>query len=251
MKEFDAEEIPSEKEIKKQAELDVPLPADNEDFNSLARKLSKSLPRDASVPGDAAALPAWQTKQRGVLRDVLKLKDYQVTAIREASEEKPRVQAVFWRLQMDGAWTVPAVELSAPAAKRTVVLLSDRGRAAMVAEVTKLLDAGNRVLAVDPFYFGESKPYEPRLPMGAVRLGRGRSAVGRSSGPGGGGGAVGGPAASRRAVDADGRRPAHQHHRAGGRRRRAAGRCPRRTSRGDARQSAPGYRQELDVRRKA
>jgi hypothetical protein len=38
-----------------------------------------------------------------------------------------------------------------------VILIGDKGRAALAAEAQRLLSAGKRVIAVDPFYFGESK----------------------------------------------------------------------------------------------
>ena len=62
-----------------------------------------------------------------------------------------------WRLRMDNDWTVPVVELSPPGARSTVLLLADAGRAAAGPRVRELLAAGRRVIAVDPFYFGESK----------------------------------------------------------------------------------------------
>src|SRR6185295_6215170 len=59
-------------------------------------------------------------------------------------------------LKMDRAWTVPAVELAPADPKSTVILIADAGRASAAAEANRLLSEGRRVLAVDPFYFGES-----------------------------------------------------------------------------------------------
>lgn len=42
----------------------------------------------------------------------------------------------------------------------TVVLLADGGRAEAVEAATSLLAEGKRVVAIDPFYLGESKPAE-------------------------------------------------------------------------------------------
>ena len=47
------------------------------------------------------------------------------------------------------------MELSRGEPKGTVLVIADGGRASAVAEVKAQLDAGRRVLAVDPFYFGE------------------------------------------------------------------------------------------------
>src|SRR6185295_9259667 len=41
--------------------------------------------------------------------------------------------------------------------KATVLLFSENGRATLAAQAQKHLDAGHRVIAIDPFYFGESK----------------------------------------------------------------------------------------------
>jgi hypothetical protein len=58
---------------------------------------------------------------------------------------------------MDEAWTVPAVELVRGEPKSTAILVADGGRSSAVAEANRLLEEGNRVLALDPFYLGESK----------------------------------------------------------------------------------------------
>ena len=62
-----------------------------------------------------------------------------------------------WKLRMGEAWSVPAVELSRAGAKGTVIVVHDGGRKAAADAVTKVLSDGKRVLAIDPFYFGESK----------------------------------------------------------------------------------------------
>ena len=45
-------------------ELDVPLPATNEDFHSLALRLSKELPRQPGPPRDKADLKIWRRQHR-------------------------------------------------------------------------------------------------------------------------------------------------------------------------------------------
>ncbi len=173
---FNAREIPSDKELKTPEQLQVPLPEKNEDFHTLALALMKDLPRHADLPKDKAAAAAWQSRLRARLREVVRVKDYPVNAIRFASEARDGLNITWWKLQLGSAWTVPAVEfLPAPAGgkgaagekaranepaddgPKTVILLADSGRSGAADEVAKLLAAGARVLAVDPFYFGESK----------------------------------------------------------------------------------------------
>lgn len=157
VKGFDAKEIPSDKEAKTPQQLEVPLPAKNEDFHTLAVSLAKNLPRDAKIPEDKAAANQWRTAARARLREIVRPKDFEIHPIRQSTEERQGVKAVFWRLQMGAAWTVPAVELSQGTPKKTAIVICDRGRDGAAEEIAKLLSADFRVVAVDPFYFGESK----------------------------------------------------------------------------------------------
>ncbi|MCL4203963.1 MAG: acetylxylan esterase [Pirellulaceae bacterium] len=159
-KSYDAAEIPSDDEVKSEAELAVELPADNADFQSLALQLAASLPRGGEVPDAAAdktAFAAWQTTGRQRLRSIVAAKDYRVQAIASGEAEAAGVKARRWKLMMDGDWTVPAVELVRGEPQRTAILIADGGRAAAAEDAARLLADGYRVVAVDPFYFGESK----------------------------------------------------------------------------------------------
>jgi hypothetical protein len=60
-------------------------------------------------------------------------------------------------LKLGDVWTVPVVEMQSGEPKGTTLLIADGGRKTMTAQVEKLLKEGQRVLAVDPFYFGECK----------------------------------------------------------------------------------------------
>ena len=136
---FDAREIPCEPEVKKAGELAVELPKDNATFTSLARALAADLPR----PGGTVAK----------LRELLRPKEYKVTAGTAAQDS----DATGWKLMMGKDFTVPAVEISPPGAKSTVLLFSENGRASLAATVQKLIADGRRVIAIDPFFYGESK----------------------------------------------------------------------------------------------
>ena len=156
---FDAREIPCSAEVKTKEQLDVPLPQPNADFNSLALALSKDLPHATKAPTGAAALRQWQQKQRARLRDVVKAKDYTVKQAAVAvRQEKDGLQVTDWRLRMGDAWTLPATELARGRPQGVTILIADAGRRRVTNHVGRLLAAGLRVVAVDPFYFGESKP---------------------------------------------------------------------------------------------
>ena len=141
---FAEKEIPSEADVRTPEQLRMDLPADNLDFHKLALKLSEGLPRKTAAPK---------------LADVVKARNYKVIAT-EASpgQEVEGIPVRYWRLRLDNDWTVPAVEMGNPANPNVTVLLGDRGRADLTAEVRRLVkQEGRRVVAVDPFYFGESK----------------------------------------------------------------------------------------------
>ena len=107
---FDAKEIPCKGELKTAAQLAVEMPAGNATFLSLAKGLSAALPRAGSAP----------------LREIVKAKEFRVTAERAGAEGR----AVFWRLRLDEAFTIPAVEFAPPAEpKGTTVIFSEAGPA--------------------------------------------------------------------------------------------------------------------------
>ena len=66
-------------------------------------------------------------------------------------------RAIRWKLQINGEWTVPVVELVRGTPRQTTILVAEKGRATASETSESLLRAGHRVLAVDPFYYGESR----------------------------------------------------------------------------------------------
>ena len=152
---FDPAEIPSDDEIRSAKDLFVELPEPNHDFNSLALELSKSLPRNANLPDAKPDAVNWQRVRRDTLRSIVRAKDYEVHGIATASEKRDDLEATFWRLQLGEDWTLPAVELVRGDARQTAIVVTDQGRAGAAADAARLLDAGYRVLAVDPVHVGE------------------------------------------------------------------------------------------------
>jgi dienelactone hydrolase len=141
---FRTEEIDSAAELKTAADLLVPLPADNLDFNQLARAASTALPRTTNATREKlAALVHYQP--------------HAVTAAPPATEKRGDTTAAFYALRVGETWTVPVVALTRGTPRGTTLLVADAGRKSLAARTESLLAAGQRVLAVDPFYFGESK----------------------------------------------------------------------------------------------
>jgi dienelactone hydrolase len=156
-KAFDANEIPCDKEVKAPAELNVELPKDNATFNTLALALAKDLPRGGELPVEAKAARAWQAAKRRQLGEVLRVPALTVKAAETARTESKGMTATFWNLRLGEKWSVPVVELVRGKPAKTTIVLGDGGRQGCAASAERLLAAGQRVLAVDPFYFGEAR----------------------------------------------------------------------------------------------
>jgi hypothetical protein len=82
---------------------------------------------------------------------------YALAAQSTGTAEADGVTVKQWRIRLDNDWTVPAVELSRAGSGNPVILIGDEGRARLAKEAERLIADGRRVIAVDPFYFGESK----------------------------------------------------------------------------------------------
>jgi hypothetical protein len=147
-KDFNGKEIPSEPEVKSAAELNVPLPPENLDFHKIAVKLSESLPRVTDEPPD---------ERRARLAKLLSYARYAIRAETAGQSPAGATTAKYWRMRIGEVWTIPVAELSRGEPKGTVLVVAAEGRQSAAAEVEAHLAAGQRVLAVDPFYLGESK----------------------------------------------------------------------------------------------
>lgn len=155
--EYDWREIACTNELKTAEQLTVDIPEASADFNSIALELARNLPREPAFPTDPVSAKRWQQTRRMKLHQVVRTRNYTVRAERLSSVETNGLTAVFWRLKLSGIWTVPAVEIYRGKPEATTILVSDLGRTNATDQAERLLALGNRVLAVDPFYFGECK----------------------------------------------------------------------------------------------
>lgn len=161
---YSATEIDAAKEVKTAEQLAVDLPPDNLDFERLAQRLAQTLPHVPTPPTEKGEIAAWQNSQRQALARVLRAGEHQrlpvdckIVGEAASSERAAGVSVTHWKLKIGDVWTIPAVELAPPIATSTALVLADGGRAASAEQIEKLLADGCRVIAVDPFYFGESK----------------------------------------------------------------------------------------------
>lgn len=155
---YNAKEIPSDDELKTKDALLVELPKDNLSLNGLALAMSRTLPRDPGLPVDRAEARSWVEGRRSRLRAVARVKTLDALVRQETSTTADGIRSTHWRLDI-GGWSVPVVEMTPDGAtpKASVLLLADGGRKDSAELARTLLGSGRRVLAVDPFYVGESK----------------------------------------------------------------------------------------------
>ncbi|MBM4076510.1 MAG: hypothetical protein FJ267_12835 [Planctomycetes bacterium] len=156
---FDSKEIPSAEEVKTPEQLNVELPKTNEDFHSLAMKLAEKLPHAAAIPTAADQLTKWSEAKRNQLREITRFKKETIQSIPEsASRTLDHATVTHWWLRHAGAWTIPAVEFTPEKVTGSVLIVTDEGRKSIPAGMIEdQLKQGNRVVAMDPFYLGESK----------------------------------------------------------------------------------------------
>jgi hypothetical protein len=163
-------EIPSDAEVKTAEELEVPLPERNATFHTLALELSTRRPEAPGLPRTLEEAEPWRLAILEALRDVAREETIEVAAekvgsreVESSAAEPPEARGLrvtLWRLRAGEEWTVPATEIEPEAPSGTAVLIADAGRASAAAETSRLLAEGLRVLALDPFYLGESAIHE-------------------------------------------------------------------------------------------
>jgi dienelactone hydrolase len=153
---FDWKEIPCDTEVKTSEQLKVELPKDNAGFNTLAKRLMESLPRDAKMP-EAANREKWIKSQRAALAEILRAPASEARGLKLMEKSADGLSITSWQFRIDDAWTVPATEIVRGEPTGTALVIADMGRKSIPDTVKSLLDRKLRVIAFDPYYFGESK----------------------------------------------------------------------------------------------
>lgn len=145
------EEIECKAEVKTAKELEVPLPENNLNFNSLAQQCAdqlKSLRRRRS-----------QESMCKELSEVLRLDSVTISEAKVVSEKELVPGTIVRRihLKFSNLTSVPATYFEVKGSEETVVVASDNGRSSEAEYVVAKLSEGKSVLAIDPFYIGENK----------------------------------------------------------------------------------------------
>src|SRR5205085_796142 len=61
------------------------------------------------------------------------------------------------RLSLNDEWTVPVLELAESGSTGATIVFADAGKSTLANQIQQLLQQKRRVVAIDPFYFGESR----------------------------------------------------------------------------------------------
>jgi len=153
---YSASEIECADEVMLAEKLKIALPEENSDFHQLAVSLTNKIQDYPLPPGEAPR--SWLVQHRQELRETVSFHDYDVHALLEKEEQIDGMTIKHWWLRVGGLWTVPATEFI-PDSKPTecVMFVADDGRGTLSEIVATTIEKGQRVLAIDPFYLGESK----------------------------------------------------------------------------------------------
>ena len=154
--EFAVEEISVEKELKNAEQLQVAMPTMNQDFHTLAVKLSESLPHTVARPSEKSAVEQWRKVEQEKLRAVIRPISGTVTGEKLTCSMEGATTVTQWKLKIGNDWNLPAVEFSTDNSTNWAIVINDEGRKQSADKIRELLQQGYRVLAVDPFYFGEA-----------------------------------------------------------------------------------------------
>ena len=152
------EEIPSETELLNPDQLEMGLPEDNANFFTLAQAQLSSLPKNRPPTDDLLAVQKWQEKARSRLLNLLNLKPMRSKAIDLRRASHGELEATWYRLTVGEAWSISALVVSKASPQTTVITFADAGRATMEGLIKEQIEAGSRVIAVDPLFMGECTP---------------------------------------------------------------------------------------------
>ncbi len=156
-----AKEYPdTDAEVKSYEALVVGLPKNNLTILGLAQSFAKSIHHEVPADHDVQ----WAESQRVLLRKVARYTPVTVTHAWpiDATHEKG-VESVAYRFEFSNGLSATGVlfrSITAPETAPITVVFSDLGMPSAVDDVTNDVNRGQRVLALDPLFFGENTPAE-------------------------------------------------------------------------------------------
>jgi hypothetical protein len=159
---YSANEVDAQSELKSSEQLMVELPTDNLSLNGIARRLAARLPRDHRLPQSVQRLPDWQAERRSLLRELVRWQDFTVSAETRNIQGPEDAQLAGInirriRVRFGGIWTAPLVEFAPQNPRSTILLVGEGPRSDWQQRIQSELSRGNRVVILEPFYFGECR----------------------------------------------------------------------------------------------
>ena len=158
------EEIPSSTEVTTPEELAVGIPADNLSLIGLAKKLAANNPRPP-IPTEGNARVAWVTSQRAKLEEVTRYKPISVTnAWRMSNTKRLAIRTLSYRFDLSNGLSATGIWLKANDAgddAPATIVLNDKGYAAAGEGISRRVNHGEQVLALDLIFNGFTRPQTP------------------------------------------------------------------------------------------
>ncbi len=154
----DKEDADTDAQVLSEEELDAGLPKDNLTILGLAREMAKSIHHELPTHTDAA----WAVAERKKLREVVRYSAVTVThAWPVNGTHENNLDSREYRFEFSNGLTATGVLLQSsvrPKDGGLTVLIADGGRAQMIDEAGNDVNRGQRVLVLEPLFFGENIP---------------------------------------------------------------------------------------------
>lgn len=152
------EDADTDAEVRSYDDLVVGLPKTNLSILALAQSFAK--PIQHLVPSEPGV--QWRQSQRDRLRDVVRYTPVTVThAWLVNTTHERKVESASYRFEFSNGLSATGVLLRSVVASETApatILVSDHGMASTADEVSNDLSRGQKVLVLDPLFFGQSIP---------------------------------------------------------------------------------------------
>lgn len=152
------EDPDTDAEVESYDDLLVGLPENNLTILSLAQSLAGQIHHQAPEHPDAE----WAQMQRKTLQSVTRYKAVSVAhAWALGATHENNLETHSYRFEFSNGLSAPGVlfrSLAAPATAPATVIVADLGMQSTVADVGNAVSRGNRVLVLDPLFFGQNAP---------------------------------------------------------------------------------------------
>lgn len=148
----------TDSDVESAEDLAIAVPKDNFTLISLAQSLAKSIHHQVPSQPDAQ----WVGSQRTLLKKVVRYAPVTVThAWNISATHEKGVESHSYRFEFSNGLSATGVlfrSVTVPETAPTTILISDSGMPTTMVDVADDVDRGQRVLVLDPLFFGENVP---------------------------------------------------------------------------------------------